>query len=85
MASKVDRLTRELAPEAPPRDPNAPEGLPEPIAAQGLPGLVREVHGMAMDQQRRAMEEGMVVQRVDALLAMLGEDRQRSAQQQSSE
>ncbi|KAK8854619.1 hypothetical protein IAR55_003358 [Kwoniella newhampshirensis] len=48
----------------------------------GLPDLVADVHSMMSEQKRRNDSEGMVGQRLDALLRMMGEDKERQANQQ---
>lgn len=53
-------------------------------AVPGLPDLVADVHSMMSDQKRRNEAEGMVGQRLDGLLTMMGEERERMAGQQSS-
>lgn len=53
-------------------------------AVPGLPDLVADVHSMLSDQKRRNEAEGMVGQRLDGLLTMMGEERERMAGQQSS-
>jgi hypothetical protein len=50
----------------------------------GLPDLVADVHSMMSEQKRRNDEEGRMGQRVDNLLQMMGEERERMAGQQSS-
>ena len=50
----------------------------------GLPDLVADVHSMMSEQKRRNEEEGMMGQRVDNLLKMMGDERDRMAGQQSS-
>jgi hypothetical protein len=47
--------------------------------------LVSEMHAMVSEQKRRNDSEGLVGQRLDALLQMMGEDKARHAQQQSGE
>lgn len=61
-------------------EPSA-DGQPTP---PGLPDLVADVHSMVSEQKRRQEEEGMVGQRLDALLQMMGQDRERQASQQTS-
>ena len=51
----------------------------------GLPDLVADVHSMMSEQKRLNDEEGRMGQRVDNLLHMMGEERERMAGQQSSE
>lgn len=65
---------------------------PEPAAGGassegpvGLPGLMADVHSMVSEQKRRNDAEGMVGQRLDSLLRMMGEEKERAAGQQSSE
>ncbi|WWD19242.1 hypothetical protein CI109_103700 [Kwoniella shandongensis] len=55
-----------------------PDGTPQ----TGLPDLVADVHSMMTEQKRRNDSEGMVGQRLDALLRMMGEDKERQASQQ---
>lgn len=43
------------------------------------------MHAMVSEQKRRAESEGMVGQRLDALLQMMGEEKDRHAGQQNSE
>lgn len=50
----------------------------------GLPDLVADVHSMMSEQKRLNDEEGRMGQRVDNLLQMMGEERERMAGQQSS-
>lgn len=45
--------------------------------------LVSEMHAMVSEQKRRNDSEGLVGQRLDALLQMMGEDKARHAQQQN--
>ncbi|WRT68602.1 uncharacterized protein IL334_005580 [Kwoniella shivajii] len=50
----------------------------------GLPDLVADVHSMMSEQKRRNDSEGAVGQRLDALLGMMGEERERAAGQQNT-
>ncbi|KAK6910862.1 hypothetical protein I203_104897 [Kwoniella mangroviensis CBS 8507] len=50
----------------------------------GLPDLVADLHSMMSEQKRRNDSEGMVGQRLDALLGMMGEERERAAGQQNT-
>lgn len=59
-------------------DPAAPH---PPI---GLPDLVADMHAMVSEQKRRAEAEGMVGQRLDTLLQMMGAEQERHAGQQNS-
>lgn len=54
-------------------------------ATPGLPQLMADVHAMVSEQKRRNEAEGMVGQRLDGLLKMMGEDRERSGGQQARE
>jgi hypothetical protein len=56
----------------------------ERASIPGLPDLVADVHSMMSEQKRRNDEEGMMGQRVDNLLKMMGDERDRMAGQQSS-
>jgi hypothetical protein len=56
----------------------------EQPAVPGLPDLVADVHSMMSEQKRRNDEEGMMGQRVDNLLKMMADERDRMAGQQSS-
>lgn len=56
-----------------------------PLPPIGLPDLVADMHAMVSEQKRRAESEGMVGQRLDTLLQMMGEERERQATQQNSE
>jgi len=53
--------------------------------APGLPDLVADVHSMMTEQKRRNENEGMVGQRLDSLLQIMGQERERQVGQQSSE
>ena len=69
------RLTTLVGPDEPPKD-----GAPiEP----GLPDLVADMHAMLTDQKRRNEAEGLVGQRLDALLGMMGDERERHQSQQN--
>ncbi|WVW85409.1 hypothetical protein I302_107447 [Kwoniella bestiolae CBS 10118] len=50
----------------------------------GLPDLVADMHSMMSEQKRRNDSEGLVGQRLDALLGMMGEERERAAGQQNT-
>lgn len=50
-----------------------------------MPQLMADVHAMVSEQKRRNEAEGMVGQRLDGLLKMMGEDRERSGGQQARE
>jgi hypothetical protein len=68
--------------------PDEPVGVDEngaPRPPIGLPDLVADMHAMVSEQKRRAESEGMVGQRLDTLLQMMGEERERHAGQQNSE
>lgn len=52
-------------------------------APPGLPDLVADVHSMMSEQKQRNEHEGMVGQRLDSLLQMMGQERERQASQQS--
>jgi hypothetical protein len=56
----------------------------EQPSVPGLPDLVADVHSMMSEQKRRNDEEGMMGQRVDNLLKMMADERDRMAGQQSS-
>ena len=63
---------------------------PEPTAdgqptGPGLPDLVADVHSMMSAQKQRNDIEGMVGHRLDSLLQMMGQERERQASQQTSE
>ena len=63
---------------------------PEPSAdgqpsGPGLPDLVADVHSMMSEQKQRNDTEGMVGHRLDSLLQMMGQERERQASQQTSE
>lgn len=45
--------------------------------------LVTEMHAMVTEQKRRNDTEGLVGQRLDALLQMMGEEKARQVQQQN--
>ena len=72
MSSRLKSLAGESATEEQPSVP-------------GLPDLVADVHSMMSEQKRRNDEEGMMGHRVDNLLKMMGDERDRMAGQQSSE
>lgn len=61
------------------------DSLVGPETPDGGTGLLNEVHAMLSDQQRRNQSEGLVGQRLDALLGMMGEEKERHAGQQNSE
>jgi hypothetical protein len=61
--------------------PNVDGSPPVP----GLPGMMADVHAMMAEQKHRNDTEGMVGQRLDALLMMMGEDKERQAAQMNSE
>ncbi|WWC63514.1 uncharacterized protein I303_106117 [Kwoniella dejecticola CBS 10117] len=50
----------------------------------GLPDLVADLHSMMSEQKRRNDSEGAVGQRLDALLGMMGEERERASGQQNT-
>ncbi|WWC90564.1 uncharacterized protein L201_005500 [Kwoniella dendrophila CBS 6074] len=50
----------------------------------GLPDLVADLHSMMSEQKRRNDSEGLVGQRLDALLGMMGEERERASGQQNT-
>ncbi|KAL7422370.1 hypothetical protein Q5752_003016 [Cryptotrichosporon argae] len=52
------------------------------LQAQGA-GLIAELHAMVADQKRRMEQEGPMGQRLDALLAMMAEDKERQSAQQN--
>lgn len=54
-------------------------------AIPGLPVLMTDVHSMMLEQKRRNDEEARMGQRVDNLLQMMAEERERMADQQTSE
>ena len=56
----------------------------ERASVPGLPDLVADVHSMMSEQKRLNDEEGRMGHRVDNLLQMMGEERERMAGQQSS-
>ena len=62
--------------------PDQPSG--EEAGPVGLPGLMADVHSMVSEQKKRNEAEGMVGQRLDSLLKMMGEEKERMAGQQSS-
>ena len=47
----------------------------------GMPDLVADMHSMITEQNRRLEAEGTATQRLDALLAMMGQERERQASQ----
>ena len=57
-------------------------GAPRPPI--GLPDLVADMHAMVSEQKRKAEAEGMVGQRLDVLLQMMGAEKERHAGQQNS-
>jgi hypothetical protein len=71
------RLTTLVGPEDAPSDGSA--------RAPTMPDLVADMHSMVTEQKRKMEEEGMVGARLDALLQMMGQERERSAGQMSSE
>ena len=77
LSTMTKRLDTLVGPDGP-----SPDGVP---TAPGLPDLVADVHSMMSEQKRRNDSEGMVGQRLDALLQMMGQERERQAGQQSSE
>jgi len=48
----------------------------------GMPDLVADMHSMISEQQKRIAEEGTATQRLDSLLQMMGQERERMAGQQ---
>ncbi|OCF38674.1 hypothetical protein I317_07551 [Kwoniella heveanensis CBS 569] len=50
----------------------------------GLPDLVADMHSMITEQKARSEAEGLVGQRLDALLGMMGEEKERQAAQQNT-
>ena len=64
----------------PQEDDDDPDGAKNPKVP--LPELVAEMHGMLAEQKKRAEAEGPVGQRLDGLLDMMGQDRERQAGQQ---
>jgi hypothetical protein len=60
----------------------SPDGTPAP---PGLLELVADVHAMVSEQKSRTESEGQVGQRLDGLLRLMGEEKERAAGQQSSE
>jgi hypothetical protein len=73
------RLTTLVGSDEPPGVDDSGAPLP-PI---GLPDLVADMHAMVSEQKRRVESEGMVGQRLDTLLQIMGEERERHAGQQS--
>jgi hypothetical protein len=64
--------------------PDAVEGSDDsPKGPQGLADLVADMHAMATEQKYRAEQEGMVGQRLDMLLTMMGAEQERHAGQQN--
>lgn len=47
----------------------------------GMPDLVADMHSMITEQKRRLEAEGTATQRLDSLLAMMGQERERQASQ----
>ena len=47
----------------------------------GMPDLVADMHSMITEQNRRLDAEGTATQRLDSLLAMMGQERERQASQ----
>ncbi|ORY35687.1 hypothetical protein BCR39DRAFT_511504 [Naematelia encephala] len=72
LSSMSKRITTLVGPDDPSED-----------SPPGLPDLVVDVHSMLTEQKRRNDTEGMVGQRLDALLGMMGEERERHAAQAS--
>lgn len=60
-------------------------GPDEPGAAPALPDLVADMHSMMSEQKKRNDAEGMVGQRLDALLGMMGDEKERHAWQGSGQ
>jgi len=50
--------------------------------ALGMPDLVADIHSMMTDNHKRIAEEGTSTQRLDSLLQMMGQERERMAGQQ---
>lgn len=76
-----NRLTAITGPDA----PEGAEGDDAPKGPQGLADLVADMHAMATEQKFRAEQEGMVGQRLDMLLTMMGAEQERHAGQQNGE
>jgi hypothetical protein len=79
IGTRLDTLVGTEASEAKEGNVNGTEATP------GLPQLMADVHAMVSEQKRRNETEGMVGQRLDGLLKMMGEDRERSGGQQARE
>ena len=58
------------------------DGSAEGEPTIGMPDLVADIHGMMTEQKEKADKEGAVGARLDALLAMMGEDKERQATQE---
>lgn len=61
-------------------DPDAPAENGQKTI--GMPDLVADMHSILSDQKQRHETEGSVAQRLDSLLQMMGQDRERQASQQ---
>ncbi|ORX38343.1 hypothetical protein BD324DRAFT_350015 [Kockovaella imperatae] len=75
LSSMSNRLDTLVGSKDDANDPNAP-------SKTSLPDLVSEIHNMLADQRKRNEEEGPVGQRLDGLLTMMGQERERQAGQQ---
>ncbi len=75
LSTMSKRLNTLVGPEA------SADGQP---TAPRLPDLVTDVHCMMTEQNHRNETEGMVGQRLDSLLQLMGQERERQASQQTS-
>lgn len=71
------RLSTLCGPDEPPKEGET--------AAPGLPDLIAQVHEMAVEQKKRNEQEGLLSHRVDAVLTMMAEDRERQAKNANRE
>ena len=77
LSSMSKRLNTLVGPKNESDDPDNPRSPKMP-----LPEVVAEMHNMLAEQRKRTEDEGPVGQRLDGLLQMMGQDRERQAGQQ---
>ena len=75
-------MTSITGPDAPPES-EAGSAVDGPKGPQGLADLVADMHAMVSEQKQRSESEGMVGQRLDTLLTMMGAEQERHASQQN--
>ncbi|WVR09459.1 hypothetical protein IAU60_006526 [Kwoniella sp. DSM 27419] len=83
MSKRLNILVGSAADE-PGSDGHSNAGSAQGAGQPGLPDLVADMHHMISEQKQRNESEGLVGHRVDALLAMMGEERERQAGQQNT-